>query len=460
NVIMLYGLILLYSYLSRIFRSHFLPKICITVHGFSFPVDRIFQNMLSKFHYIIVHSDFAREALIKCGLPPSKIRVIPHGIPIFNKIRRNYGREKEVKVVIFGFIHENKGHDIAIKALQFLPRHYKLLICGSPRIRAHYPYFYKLKAMVSALGLNDRVKFLGFIPNERLQEIMKECDCAIYPYLWPDNWIESSGALGIPISYGLPVIASDTAVFKEIYNKYKCLRLVKRGDPQDLASAIRQVVEDEKFRKELLDNMSTFQEAASWKKVADLTLNTYLELIVDHPDYIYEDESQRSRLTWLRSQCQGKILEVGCATGYVTTYVGAICGVDIRPDRLFLTKRKYPQIEFILSNATRLPFKDSSFDTVLLPDILEHMNFKVAAKAIREAIRVSKRLVVITLPRAEHQSYKTDTVTGRLNPEHLWDPTEGKIKDLFRDYKYELHTSSDGKFWLVKVILDKGRNIK
>ena len=47
-------------------------------------------------------------------------------------------------------------------------------------------------------------------------------------------------------------------------------------------------------------------------------------------------------------------------------------------------------------NATNLPYKDNSFDTVILSDVIEHI--KDWEKALDEAIRVSKNKVIITVP--------------------------------------------------------------
>ena len=47
-------------------------------------------------------------------------------------------------------------------------------------------------------------------------------------------------------------------------------------------------------------------------------------------------------------------------------------------------------------NATNLPYKKNSFDTIILSDVIEHIeDWK---KAVKEAIRVSKNQIIITVP--------------------------------------------------------------
>ncbi|MDD5133565.1 MAG: methyltransferase domain-containing protein [Candidatus Nanoarchaeia archaeon] len=47
-------------------------------------------------------------------------------------------------------------------------------------------------------------------------------------------------------------------------------------------------------------------------------------------------------------------------------------------------------------DATKLPYKDNSFDTVILSDVIEHI--EDWQKALTESIRVSSKKVIITVP--------------------------------------------------------------
>jgi len=52
----------------------------------------------------------------------------------------------------------------------------------------------------------------------------------------------------------------------------------------------------------------------------------------------------------------------------------------------------------IIASATHLLFKDNSFDTVVLVDVIEHLPQKDREVAVREAIRVCKSRVIIHTP--------------------------------------------------------------
>lgn len=91
---------------------------------------------------------------------------------------------------------------------------------------------------------------------------------------------------------------------------------------------------------------------------------------------------------------KGSILEVGSGSLGITPYLGReIVGIDI--------DFAGPQTDLVIKvvgDATKLPFTSRSFSAVLMVDILEHLEKNKRLLAIKEAIRVSKNLLVIAVP--------------------------------------------------------------
>lgn len=89
-----------------------------------------------------------------------------------------------------------------------------------------------------------------------------------------------------------------------------------------------------------------------------------------------------------------KILEVGSAGLGIAPYLKReVTGVDVEFRAPF-----HPLLKRIKASATKLPFKDSSFDIVLSMDMLEHLPKKEREEAIFEIIRVGRRKVFIGVP--------------------------------------------------------------
>ncbi len=108
-----------------------------------------------------------------------------------------------------------------------------------------------------------------------------------------------------------------------------------------------------------------------------------------------------SRCEWLINNAEGFVLDVGCENKKlfpdlipgkpipkeVNKKVESVIALDILP-------LKFP--DFIQAKASFLPFKDYTFDTVVLGDILEHLHLPLFG--ITEATRVSKNKVLISVP--------------------------------------------------------------
>ena len=102
------------------------------------------------------------------------------------------------------------------------------------------------------------------------------------------------------------------------------------------------------------------------------------------------------RLIWhqenyARLPLQGKILDVGCGRGnFVFNAPQRIIGLDYNFDSLTIAK-KGRSAHVICASATRLPFRDGSFENVHCADLLEHFNTDEAWMVLKELYRVSKK---------------------------------------------------------------------
>jgi hypothetical protein len=120
--------------------------------------------------------------------------------------------------------------------------------------------------------------------------------------------------------------------------------------------------------------------------------NDYLRTIKDayflaecgHPSLIYKEKKQKERIDWLKKNVSGRVLEIGCSTGFVLNYVGGGVGVDVDKLRLEYAKKTYPQSHFVFADAAEMKFLDEEFDTVMIPDILEHVEKDHASRIVKE----------------------------------------------------------------------------
>jgi len=169
--------------------------------------------------------------------------------------------------------------------------------------------------------------------------------------------------------------------------------------------------------------------------------------LVGHSDDVYKIDRMQHRINWIKDNSTGKILEIGCATGYILDYVNGDIGVDINRERLKVAKTRRPDLKFYLVDAEKLEFKNNYFDTVLLPDVLEHMPFKKSKKVLNEACRIGKS-VIFTLPMVGGEEDKNK------NPEHFWLANEDTINKLTRNRRI-INSFESKDFVYIKMMKGK-----
>lgn len=112
------------------------------------------------------------------------------------------------------------------------------------------------------------------------------------------------------------------------------------------------------------------------------------------------------------SNFKGKLLDIGCGRGFVSYNYGDVVGLDFQENNSL--------IPLVKGDATKLPFRDNSFDTVLMSHVLEH--FLESEEVLKECHRVLKQDagIIISVPNLDTFSAK---LFGKrygyvFNPEH------------------------------------------
>lgn len=246
-------------------------KIITTLHELpqsKNPLVYFFQKMflgiiVEKSGTVIVHThqmhDFLRTAF---PTHAEKIMMIPHGmyIPPFTK-KAPRPRELRGKKVIgfFGFLAPHKNVEAVIDALAQLPADYAALVAGEA---TDQNYAQLLHQRAVEKGVSSRIRWEGFVPEERMSDVFSWIDVVIFPY----TRVTESGILHLALGRKKIVLTSKLPAFEEIESQYECISTF--SDVNDLVQKIQSVIKSKKNRTVLLAGMEKFVRERNWKTIA------------------------------------------------------------------------------------------------------------------------------------------------------------------------------------------------
>ncbi|HLD50875.1 hypothetical protein A3K34_02965 [candidate division WWE3 bacterium RIFOXYC1_FULL_40_10] len=240
----------------------FLP---LTVIGYSTEV-----NLIGTKEIALTQS--RRKTKLHEGILSSKIEVIPNGLDLqrFDSFfeSKGYLREKTrslykipPEAYVFGYLSrltDEKGHITLIKAFaEFMKgigneKVAYLMLAGGGYLEG------RLKSEAESLGIGDRVVVTGVFEDDMKLGIYSCFDSFIHPSV-----AEGFGLVLIEAMYlGLPVVASNIDVFKEVGDDV--IAFFEVGDHQDLASKMLALYNREIVfvgsSKKRVENMYSYDE--------------------------------------------------------------------------------------------------------------------------------------------------------------------------------------------------------
>jgi glycosyltransferase involved in cell wall biosynthesis len=239
--------------------------------------------------HLFVHTeDMRRELENGFGVPAAKISVIP--FPINNSVpntdltgpeaRRRLGIAESAKVVLlFGNIAPYKGAEYLVDALARVVTTHPdcvLVIVGRPK--GPKSYWADIEQRIMALGLDAHViRRIEYVPDEDTEVYFKAADVLALPYVV----VFQSGVLFLAFNFGLPVIATDVASFKQDVIEGITGFVCAPKDETALASAIERFFASDLYRnrecaREEIRRIG--HEQHSWAKVTEITTGVYASL--------------------------------------------------------------------------------------------------------------------------------------------------------------------------------------
>lgn len=171
---------------------------------------------------------------------PAKKTVVIQNFPVVEEFEHceKHMATKRGPVLYMGGINANRGVIELINAMYLIPEELgiRLRLVGSFRTP-------ELEKRARALPGWSRVDFLGWQDRKCLRIELAKARLGIVTFLRAPNHVEAQpNKLFEYMSAGLPVIASDFPLWRQLIEKVGCGRLVDPADPHEIARVIQDLI--------------------------------------------------------------------------------------------------------------------------------------------------------------------------------------------------------------------------
>ena len=198
--------------------------------------------------------------------PATEISIIPNAVSQTPPLPK---AGSEQTILFIGRLVLEKGVQILLEALAGISSFYpkvNLVIAG-----AGY-YMDPLKEMVSNLGLVDRVRFTGFVSEAARNQLLAQCNVAVFPSLYEPFGIAALEAMAAEV----PVIVSRTGGLAEIVTDGVTGLCFAPGNVIDLQRCLIAVFSNPKLAEELVSKArAKINQEYTWESVAWQTIAQY-----------------------------------------------------------------------------------------------------------------------------------------------------------------------------------------
>ncbi len=203
---------------------------------------RVAINLINRCAALVIaNSQASKTAFLQAGGKPDLVQVVYNGFAAKNyevdelevsNLKENLGLKDKFIVGHFSRLSPWKGQHILIDALSQCQKNVIAMLVGDA-LFGEYEYVKDLHQKVTALGLENRVKFLGFRAD--IPQLMAVCDLVAHTSTAPEPF---GRVIVEAMLCGKPVVAAQAGGAMELVEDGVNGFLVTPGESQELAAVI------------------------------------------------------------------------------------------------------------------------------------------------------------------------------------------------------------------------------
>jgi glycosyltransferase involved in cell wall biosynthesis len=238
------------------------------------PIPLVFRNTP-----VVAVSQSTKEDLVRRGMRADLIEVIPNGIDIDHYAPDPSVRAPKLPTLLFlGRLKKYKRVDLVLDAVAALAQEgldVELLVGGDGEERE------SLRAQARRLGIEGRVRVLGFVAEERKLELLRRAWVHVLTSRkegWGISNLEAAAC-------GTPSVVSDSPGLRESVVHGETGLLVPHGDVPALARALGTLLGDHELRARMSHQARAFAERFSWGASADAVEAVLRRVVGERPPH-------------------------------------------------------------------------------------------------------------------------------------------------------------------------------
>lgn len=226
-------------------------------------------------HILTISEATKRDIIKKYNVSQNRITVTYPGYrkrKAQSEKRKNEDVKRKYKIsgdyiLFLGTLKPSKNIEGLLEAYKLLAISDKLL--ASLVIAGKKGWMYEqIFKKVKELGLEKKVIFTGFVPEEDISSLIKEAKIFVMPSFWEGFGIPAVEAMAM----GTPVVAGNAGSLPEVIGGAGIL--IDPHDARDIAKGIKEALEDKSLYNRLRKNGIERAKEFSWQKCAQKTLET------------------------------------------------------------------------------------------------------------------------------------------------------------------------------------------
>ena len=231
-----------------------------------FYIKHVLPHYVRKAQSIVAISNSTKNDLIKYWhIPEEKITVVYNGFT--PPARVETAKLKQI-LYISRIEHPGKNHLNLLKAFELLPenlrKEYTLVMPGAAWNGAETVFEYAEKS-----PCKEQFKFTGFVDFAKLPELYSQSAV----YIFPSNFEGFGLSLLEAMHAGLPCACSNNSSLGELGSG--AAELFDPASPQEIASAMAKILENEDYQKELIQKGKEKSALFSWQNTAQGLVDTF-----------------------------------------------------------------------------------------------------------------------------------------------------------------------------------------